>query len=167
MQKLAVSPEKIIVDVPKTDSEPSVLHFSLQGALPSGHIVALYRPLGTLSYLVTDGDQPRLVAQQQFTGSEMSLLLPLLDAYPYYCPYEVLFAHFYHTRVTEQIIEHCRDRLQQAQEEDTWDMEIRSMRNMLSRVRIKVRTLGMEISSLLETGYLLRIVSSVCEKSCS
>ena len=128
MQKLAASPEKIIVDVPKTDSEPSVLHFSLQGALPSGHIVALYRPLGTLSYLVTDGDQPRLVAQQQFTGSEMSLLLPLLDAYPYYCPYEVLSAHFYHTHVTEQIIERCRDRLQRERPRPApWVSERRSV----------------------------------------
>src|SRR5947209_5800328 len=113
MQKLAAYPEKLVVDTSKDDDEHSILHFSLQGALPPGHILTLHRSLGILSYIITDGDQPRLVAQQQFTGNEMSLLLPLLDAYPYYCSYELLFAHFYHTRVTEQVIERCRERLQQ------------------------------------------------------
>jgi hypothetical protein len=158
MQTLASVQEKNAVDVLKHDHEQAILHFSLQGALPAGHILALHQPLGILSYIVSDGEQPRLVAQQQFTNSEMSLLLPLLDSYPYYCPYEVLFAHFYHAHVTEEVITCCRERLQQALEDDTWDQEIRSVRNMLSRVRIKVRTLGMEISSILETGYLLRVV---------
>ena len=160
MQKLAAYPEKIDVEAPKKDQE-CVLHFSLQGVLPAGHTLALYRPLGTLSYIVTDGEQLRLVEQQQFTSSELSLLLPLLDSYPHYCPYEILFAHFYHTHVTEKVIARCRERLQQAREENTWDLEIRSVRNTLSRVRIKARTLGMEISSILDTGYLLRIVKQL------
>lgn len=157
MPKLATYPEKTVVDTAKKDDE-CVLHFSLQGALPVGHTLALYRPLGILSYIVTDGEQPRLVEQQQFTSSELSLLLPLLDSYPYYCPYEVLLAHFYHTHVTEKVITRCRERLQQAREDNTWDLEIRSIRNMLSRVRIKARVLGLEISSILDTGYLLRVV---------
>ncbi len=160
MPKLATYPEKTVVDTTKKDYE-CVLHFSLQGALPDGHTLALYRPLGVLSYIVTDGDQPRLVEQQQFTQSELSLLLPLLDSYPHYCPYEVLFAHFYHTHVTDQVIARCRERLQQARDDDTWDLEIRSMRNMLSRLRLKMRVLGMEISSLLETGYLLRVIKQL------
>lgn len=157
MQRLATYPEKTIADPAKKDNE-CVLHFSLQGVLPVGHTVALYRPLGVLSYIVTHGDQPRLVEQQQFTNSELSLLLPLLDSYPYYCPYEILFAHFYHTHVTDKVIARCRERLQQAREDDAWDLEIRSVRNTLSRVRIKARVLGMEISSILDTGYLLRVV---------
>jgi hypothetical protein len=160
MPKLATYPEKTVVDTPKKDDE-SVLHFSLHGVLPAGHTLALYRPLGVLSYIVTDVGQPRLVEQQQFTSSELSLLLPLLDSYPHYCPYEILFAHFYHTHVTEKVIARCRERLQQAREENTWDLEIRSVRNTLSRVRIKARTLGMEISSILDTGYLLRIVKQL------
>jgi hypothetical protein len=157
MQKLASVQEKTSFDASK-EGHDVILHVSLQGALPPAHTLALHRILGILSYIVTDSDRPRLIAQQQFTSSEISLLLPLLDSYPHYCPYEVLFAHFYHTVVTDQVVARCRERLQEALEDGTWEVEIRPMRNMLSRVRLKMRVLGMEISSILETGYILRIV---------
>ncbi|WP_246046264.1 hypothetical protein [Thermosporothrix hazakensis] len=137
------------------DMEEEVLHFSLQGLLPTGHTLALNTTLGTLSHLAIMHDRPHMLMEQQFTTSEICVLLPLLESYPYYCPYEVLLASFTTGRVTEAAIERCRQRLQEAQEEGVWDQEMRPVRNVLSRTRIKTRTFGIEISSILETGYIL------------
>ena len=154
----------------------SILHYSLQDALPAGHTLALNTELGTLSY-ISSGEEffvsqaatapfdqtgskvvPKLLAQQQFTASELSILLPLLNSYPYYCPYEVLYASFYNGEVTEMIVGGCRQRLQHALEVGTWDQEMRPVRNVLSRTRIKLRALGVNVTSILETGCILRVL---------
>ena len=136
----------------------SIRHFSLQDALPAGHTLALNMELGTLSYISSGGEVPQLLVQQQFTASELSILLPLLDSYPYYCPYEVLFASFYNGDVTEMIVARCRQRLQNSLEIGTWDQEMRPVRNVLSRTRLKLRTFGVNITSILETGCILRLM---------
>ncbi len=138
------------------------LHFSLQDALPSGHVLVINRKLGTLSHIAAKDEQIWLLGEQQFTASEMNVLLPLLDSFPFYSPYEVLFAHFYADDVTEHVITQTRKQLQKAQEEGTWDQEMRSVRTTLSRTRLKLRMLGLNISSILETGYILRVVSLPC-----
>lgn len=136
-------------------SGEDILHFSLQGVLPSGHLLAVNPMLGTFSYIVNDDHHPRLVLQQQFTAGEMSVLMPLLEAYPYYCPYDTLLASFQYGSVTETTIARCHEHLQEAQEEGIWDQEMRPMRNVLSRARLKLRTFGIEISTIVETGYIL------------
>ncbi|GHO46465.1 hypothetical protein [Ktedonospora formicarum] len=137
------------------DIDEEVMHFSLQGLLAPGHTLALNTTLGTLSHLTSKHDLPYMLMEQQFTTSEICVLLPLLESYPYYCPYEVLLASFTSGRVTETTIERCRLRLQEAQEAGVWDQEMRPVRNVLSRTRIKTRPFGIEISSILETGYIL------------
>lgn len=138
-------------------AQDTFLHFSLLDSLPAGHTLVINRTLGTLSCIAVEGDRARLLGQQQFTASELSILLPLLESFPYYCPYEELFAHFYHNTVTEQTIARTREHLQQAYEEGSWDQEMRSVRNMLSRARLKARTLGLDVASILETGYILKV----------
>jgi len=93
--------------------------------------------------------------QQQFTSSELSLLRPLLELYPHYCPYEVMFASFYNGTITDEMVEQYRQRLYEALEADIWDQQLRPIRNVLSRTRIKLRPFGIDISSILETGYIL------------
>ena len=96
-----------------------------------------------------------LVQQQQFTDGEMRVLMPLMEQFPYYCPYEVMFASFYNGNVQERTVERCRERLQEAMDEGIWDQEMRPVRNVLSRTRLKMRSFGFDISSILETGYIL------------
>ena len=136
---------------------PEMLYFAPEGLLPAGHTLVLNRKLGTLSYLSKGTDRPRLVMQQQFTSSELSLLLPLLELYPDYCPYEVMFASFYNGTITEETVELCRQRLYDALDIGTWDQQLRPLRNVLSRTRMKLRPFGIDISSILETGYILMI----------
>jgi hypothetical protein len=45
-------------------------------------------------------------------------------------------------------------RLQRARE-GYWDEEMRPLRTMLSRARLKLQEMGLDIVSLFETGYLL------------
>jgi len=78
-----------------------------------------------------------------------------LQMYPHYCPYEVLLASFNCGNTSEATVDRFRLRLQEAQFAGVWDYEMRPVRNILSRTRFKLRDFGIEISSILETGYLL------------
>src|SRR6185312_10242520 len=115
MQKVSLRKVKTPISyMPENNEE--ILHFSLQGLLPTGHTLALNTTLGTLSHLVCKQDRPYMLLEQQFTTSEISVLMPLLESYPYYCPYEVLLASFNGGRVNEITTARCRKRLQEAQE---------------------------------------------------
>lgn len=154
MQKVTLRRVKLPISYVEELGE-EILHFSLQGLLPPDHTLALNTNLGTLSHLVCKQDRPYLVMEQQFTTSEICVLMPLLEAYPYYCPYEVLLASFNNGRVNETTVARCRERLLDAQAAGIWDQEMRPVRNVLSRTRLKTRSFGIEISSILETGYIL------------
>lgn len=155
MQRLMV--RRDMTNVNKLDDAP-ILYFPLSDALPEGHALALNVSLGTLSYLYIKEDRwPRMLVQQQFTNSELSLLRPLLENYPHYCPHEIMFANFYNGTVTEKTIVRARQRLQEALEYGTWDHEMRPVRNVLSRVRLKLKGFGLDVLSILETGYILMI----------
>ena len=156
MQKMYVRSQSTIADLLKQEKD-DIMHFSLQSALPPGHTLALNTSFGTLSYLVCEGEMPRLLLQEQFTSTEMSVLMPLLEMFPYYCPYEVMYASFYNGNTTEKTVNRCRQRLQEAQEAGVWDQEIRPIRGALSRARLKLRPFGIDISSILSTGYILMI----------
>jgi hypothetical protein len=153
MQKVSMRKAKFPARSMNETAE-EVLHFSLQGLLPAGHTLALNTTLGTLSHLVVRQERPYMVMEQQFTTNEICVLMPLLEAYPYYCPYEVLLAGFSYGRTNEATVARCRQRLQEALEAGVWDQEMRPVRNALSRTRFKTRTFGIEISSILETGYI-------------
>ena len=145
--------------VTTTQDAEIIRYFPLQGTLPEGQTLVMNTALGTLS-LLSNGDViPRLLIQQQFTASELSLLLPLLEQFPHYCPYEVMFASFYNGIITENTIEHCRIQLQEALEDGCWDQQLRPVRNVLSRIRFKLRGFGLDIVSILETGYILMITT--------
>jgi hypothetical protein len=149
-----------VYHVQHTDEE--ILHYSLEELLPAGQTLALNVLLGTLSLIAYNIEMPypRMMAEQQFTLSEQSLLLPLLNSHPHYCPYEVLLASFNHRTVSDTTIERCRRQLHEAQLEGVWDQEMRPVRNVLSRTRLKMRTFGIEIASILETGYVLMRLSA-------
>jgi len=131
-----------------------IAHFVLEGLLPQGHVLALHRFPGRLSHLALVQEQPKMLLEQLFSTTEVSLLLPLLEQYPHYCPYEVLWASF-HGNASEKAIARARRRLLQAREDGYWDEEMRPLRNMLSRARLRLQEMGQDIVSLFETGSLL------------
>jgi len=142
-------------DKPQADDE-TILHLSLEGILPPGHILAVHPYLGILAHLSCDSEGPRLLRVQRFSATEMCLLLPLLQQHPAYCPYEVLLAHFTSARVTEETITRAREQLYEAQEAGLWDGMIRPIRNVLSRARSRLSNLGIGVVSMLVIGYMLK-----------
>ena len=140
---------------PSRLADEPIRYFTLQHVLPEGHVLALNPRLGTLSWLAVEGTWPRMLMEQQFSDTELRIVLPLLEYHPQYCPHEVLFANFYQGAVSEKTIVRARERLQEALEYGTWDHEMRPLRNVLSRARLKLKDFGMDARSILETGYLL------------
>ena len=133
-------------------------HLSLPELLPSGRILALNLESRTLS-LLSEG--PVLMIEQQFSVNEMSMLVPLLESFPHYCPYEVLLAHTSSNLVTATTIEHCRQRLQEALSRGTWQQELRSMYRALSSLRTKLHRFELEISNVRERGWSLTNLRSI------
>ena len=139
--------------------EDHLLTFALEGLFPATHRFILNRALGTLLHLAQEpgNPHPTYVGEQQFTERELSLVLPLLANYPAYAPMEELYASFFggYRFLTEQAIARARTRLGEVLEDGAWDHELRPIRNVMSRVRYKLRPLGLSTVSLIETGYLL------------
>lgn len=133
--------------------------FVLESLFPAPHTFVLNSALNTLLHLTMQPGTPYpvLLAEQQFAQQEMNLLLPLLTNFPEYAPMEELYASFCYSfeGLTERRIEQAREHLNELAEEGTWDHEVRALRNAMSRLRAKLRHLGLDTVSLLETGYLL------------
>jgi hypothetical protein len=59
--------------------DEAIMHLSLEGILPPGHILAAHSLLGILAHLARASERPRLLSVQRFSATEMCLLLPLLQ----------------------------------------------------------------------------------------
>ena len=154
MKGLDVMPQ--LADPTQLPDDPQIHYLALAGLLPEAHRLAIQPDLGFVAHLYVDGQgDPRLQHVQWFTPVEMALVLALLEQYPNYCPYEVLLAHFSSTHVSERVIERMRQQAYEARESGEWDALMRPMRNVLSRIRLKLRPFGIKVVSLLELGYAL------------
>ena len=141
----------------QTERETPISYFALSGLLPGGQTLALNRETRTVSLLC---EGPLLLVEQQCSVNEMQVLLPILEAFPHYCLYEVLLAHICSNTVTETSITRCRQRLQEAQSRGTWQQELRPIRRALSPLRRKLHRFGLEISNIRERGCSLTSLTS-------
>jgi hypothetical protein len=137
--------------------QKEMLEFSLSGLFPAdqGHLVTLNIQLGTLAHLMIEQNRPHMVTEQQFTTGELYVLIPLLQAYPYYCPHEQLYASFTCGSISEEVVSQCRQQLEEASLSGEWDQFMRPIRNTLSRMRTRLSWFGIRVSSIPETGYVL------------
>ena len=126
-----------------------ISHFSPEGLLPIGQTLVINLETRTIS-LLSDG--PTLIVEQQLSANEMHLLVPTLDFFPHYCPYEVLLSHLSTNVVTAASIVRCRQRLQEAQACGRWEQEMRPVRRALSSLRSKLYRLNLGISNVRERG---------------
>lgn len=135
--------------------------YPLPGLLPEGALLVFNPALATLVCLHCDQDTPRLLAEQQFSPNEACLLRPLLASYPDYCAYEVLHANFYAPPDQplldwrDPTVARSRKRLEAMRKQGRWDEDMRPLRNALSRVRLKLHALSIDVKSILDTGCLL------------
>jgi len=106
--------------------------------------------LSTFVLTQLSADVYGLVAQEVLTELEMYMLVALLEAYPHYCPYEVLQA-----AITDEVLSHARATVHRAVEHRTLDRSMKPIRNILSRCRAKLHTFGIDIHSIHAEGYIL------------
>lgn len=125
-----------------------------------GHLLVVNNQMFGQQSIVSmqGGEKHVLVAQGLFSGSELSLLLPLVESLPDYCPYEVLYASFFFGSTSAQAVEKARETILDIMDEGgpQWDQLVRPLRNVMTRVRYKLRPFRLEIVSFLHTGYLLQ-----------
>lgn len=132
-----------------------IFHYTLLNMLPSGHILALHTTLGILALLAYEKDLPYLRQVVQITKQEMKLLLPLLESFPNYCPYETLYANFHKGTTEEVTVARCRNHLYHAVEKGLWRQEMHLIQITMSRLRYKMAAFGINISSYMNAGYSL------------
>jgi hypothetical protein len=145
MQKVSLMQK---VDV----SKKQVLHFCLPDLIPDTQKLALNLETRTLSLLA---DGPQLVAEQQLSANQLRMIIPILEFFPHYCPYEVLFAYFTSEVVTPTIIDRCHKYLQEAQNHGNWQQELRPVRRAISSLRNKLDCFQLRISTVRERGCAL------------
>jgi hypothetical protein len=124
-----------------------LLHFSLPGLLQDNHTLVLNPARRTVSLLNTEvGGGARMVTQEQFSPNGMRVLLSLLQAYPDYCPYEVLL-----TSLFPLSLEAAHMQLQ-----EEWEVSIRPVRAAIASIGSGLRSFGLSVYSLRGLGYILR-----------
>ena len=109
-------------------------------------------------YVVLDHKTRALVLFEDFEIKECSILLHvqfplvklLLDNYPDYAPMDAMLSAFYNRE-----IEMVRRELNASISMQYYDSHVRPLRNTVSRTRGTVRLMGIEITGVYETGYLL------------
>ena len=88
--------------------------------------------------------------QQHLTEQEFSILALIFEQYPDYCPLGDLLAS-----QSSRPLDQCQDEVQRALNEGYIESVIRPVRSLLSRVRVKLHPFGIDVRSIMETGYLL------------
>ncbi len=132
--------------------EKKIRHFFLDSLLPPGQKLALSLETRTL-FLLTDG--PQLLVAQQLSANEMGMILPILEYFPYYCPYEVLLSYISSKAVTEDSVVYCRQLLRKAQILGMWQQELRPVRRAISSLRTKLYHFDLAVSNIRESGCCL------------
>jgi DNA-binding winged helix-turn-helix (wHTH) protein len=130
--------------------------FILPKVLPEGHVLVLNtHPYSLSTFVLTQlsADVHGLVAQEVLTELEMYALVALLEAYPHYCPYEVLRA-----AITDEVLRHARTTVHRAVEHKTLDRSMKPIRNILSRCRAKLHSFGIDIRSIHAEGYIITAI---------
>jgi len=138
---------------PSTDSiahDEHLLRLPLAGLLPAQHTLVVDPVMHTAGLLFqpTEGEA-RIIVQRHFSPNGMCVLLPLLQAYPHYCPYEMLLASLY-----PQSLDDARRQLR-----ENWDLAIRPVRRAIGSIIAGLRAFGLTVRSIRGTGYLLEALA--------
>ncbi len=128
----------------KTDEEP--LYFSLPGLLKDNQTLVVNPARRTVILFWNESDGGvRVATQQQFTPNGMRVLLPLLQAYPSFCSYDVLLASLFPlSREEGHGLLH-----------DSWEPSIRPLRRAIGSILPGLYACGITVNSLRGMGYQL------------
>lgn len=131
------------------DQPEELLRLSLTGLLPaSQQLVINPRARTTILFAQTALGEVIIVTEQQFSPNGMRLLIPLLLAYPNYCPYETLLAALFSLNPDE-----ARHQLREIRE-----IVLRPVRRAIGNLATGLRAFGLRVQSVRSTGYLVEAI---------
>ncbi len=132
-------------DIGKPEEEE--IHLALPELLPANHtlVVNPVKRIVVLLYDEPDGGASS-VKEQNISPSGIRILIPLLQAYPHSCPYEILLTHLY-----PMPVEAVRKQLQEARE-----TTMRPLRRAISTIRADLHPFGLKVTSLRNSAYTLQ-----------
>jgi hypothetical protein len=132
------------------DQSQALLHLPLAGLLPLDQKLVINASIRTATlFSYTPDGEAQIVAQQQFSPNGMRVLLPLLQAYPRYCPYDVLAASLFSLSLSQ-----ARQLLH-----ESWEMAMRPVRRAISGIMDGLHALGLSVRSLRKAGYVLEALT--------
>lgn len=153
-------------DAPMLRYDSAIKHFTLSGALPNGHMLALNPAYSTLSYLAMTCGVPQLRTQAILSVLQYRVLLRVLEYYPFHCPNEVLHAeyHAYYSGIpiSTQTITESRAALESAMRARTFAAEMRPVRDAITRARPKLWQVHLDLRTIFNTGC---IIQAACEQN--
>ncbi len=123
-----------------------LLRLTLAGLLATNQTLVVNPSMRAVTLILSSPDgEAQIIAQQQFSPNGMRVLIPLLQAYPHYCPYDVLLANL------------CSLSLDEARRQllDMWVIAIRQVRRAINSLKAGLRALGLQVRTILSAGYLV------------
>lgn len=139
-----------IASVPQSPDETRFRMYRLSDLLPACCWMTVDEELRVVSLLCSGEEGVQITQQQQFTDQEYDLLCLMLDGYPDYVPLADALSC-----LTGRNLGACRKEVNQALDEGYIEEVIRPVRNLMSRIRIKFRRFGLDIKSIIGTGYIV------------
>jgi len=126
--------------------QEGLLHFTLDGLLPANQTLVVNPATRTATLFAYPPDgKPEIIAQRHFSPNGMRVLVPLLQAYPHYCPYDVLLASLGSLSLDEA----------RRQMQDFWEIAIRPVRRAINSLKAGLRDFGFQVRSNWSAGYLV------------
>jgi hypothetical protein len=137
-------------EVVAMETNTSEFFTSVQLALPKNQMVIANARLRILSLLDLHASSFPLLAQERFSANEWGMLLVLLQAFPYYVSYAQL-----NRALSDLAHKESKSRFDAIQNGHIARDELRSIREVASNLRLKVRPFGLEITANRDLGYQL------------
>ncbi len=136
------------------DQPGLVLHLPLAGLLPDNQKLVINPTARTVVlFAQTSPGEVDIVTVQQFSPNGMRVLIPLLKAYPNYCPYETLLAALFSLSLEE-----ARRQLREMRK-----IVLRSIRRAIGSLATGLRAFGLRVRSVRDTGYLIEAIPKASE----
>ena len=128
------------------DPQEGLLPFPLEGLLPANQTLVLNLSMRSVTLFSASPDgEAQMLSQQRFTPNGIRVLLPLLEAYPRYCPYDALVASLLSLTLAQ-----ARQMLH-----ESWEVAMRPVRRAISGIIDGLHALGLSVRSLRKAGYVL------------
>lgn len=121
--------------------------YSLSGLIEEDRTITVDHELFIVSLVSREG---KINEQQKMTAQEYYVMMELFNLHPNYCPYQNILS-----ALSGKSVDYELNRLIKVADTEEYNPVIRPVRNIVARCRLKLWPFGLDISSILETGYML------------